>query len=268
MTSNGTSNGDRNSALRKALTVLDLFARESRPLSAPAIGERLDLSRQAVHRILRQLEENELIQRAPDDRYMLAGRARRLALDIISASHISGAVRAILYRVVSRVNETCNVGMLDGYEQVYLDRVECNWPLRVPLRPGSRVPSHCTAIGKLLLAYLPARQRDRLLTAMPRSRYTPHTITERGAFEAHLADIRAQGYSINNQEDSLGLIAIAVPIRNRSGRVFAGLGVHGPEARFSIPSAKAHLPFLTSAAEELGLALEFESEPEFVALEG
>lgn len=262
-----TNNGDRNSALRKALIVLDLFARESRPLSAPAIGEHLDLSRQAVHRILRQLEENELIQRAPDDRYMLAARARRLALDIISASHISGAVRAILYRVVSTVNETCNIGMLDGYEQIYLDRVECNWPLRVPLRPGSRVPSHCTAIGKLLLAYLPSRQRDRLLTAMPLTRYTDYTITDRKAFEAHLAEIRAQGYSINDQEDSIGLIAIAVPIRDRSGRVFAGLAAHGPEVRFSIEQAKAYLPFLNTAADELGTALEFESEPEFVQID-
>lgn len=257
-----TTSGERNSALRKALSVLDLFALESRPLSASAIGERLGLSRQAVHRILRQLEENELIRRAPEDRYMLAGRAKRLALDIIRASHISGAVRAILYRVVSVVNETCNIGMLDDYELVYLDRVECNWPLRVPLRPGSRVPTHCTAIGKLLLAYLPARQRDRLLTAMPLTRYTEYTITDRAAFEAHLAEIRAQGYSINNQEDSLGLIAIAVPIRNREGKVFAGLAVHGPEIRMSIEQAKAFLPFLNTAAKELAVALAFDHEAE------
>lgn len=259
---NSTTDGslpDRepNTALRKALSGLELFAQETRPLSPTEIASQLGMSRQAVHRLLRQLEELGLILRLPDDRYVLGPRAKKLAVDMIGASQISAATHAILENVVALVGETCNTGMLDGSEVVYIDRVECNWPLRAQLRPGSKVPSHCTAIGKLLLAHLPGRRRERLLAVLPLHRYTDYTITDPKAFAEHLQEIREQGYSINNQEDSLGLIGLAVPIRNRSKGVIAGLAIHGPEVRLPIDTAKTYLDELHAAAAQLGEALEF-----------
>jgi DNA-binding IclR family transcriptional regulator len=251
------SAGEPNTALRKALSVLELFTSQKRPLSPPEITNQLGMSRQAVHRLLNQLEDLGLILRLPEDRYKLGPRANEFALDVIHSSHISAATHAILENVVSLVGETCNIGMLKGYEVVYIDRVECNWPLRVQLRPGSCVPAHCTGIGKLLLAYMPARRRERLLSVMPLPRYTEYTITDKQAFAKHLREIRKQGYSINNQEDSLGLLAIAVPIRNRANTVIAGLAVHGPEARMPIEKAKSYLDELNAAATQLGTALEF-----------
>lgn len=236
---------------------LELFARETRPLSPPEVASQLGMSRQAVHRLLRQLEELGLILRLPDDRFLLGPRAKKLAIDMIGASQISAATHTILENVVAVVGETCNTGMLDGTEVVYIDRVECNWPLRAPLRPGSKVPCHCTAIGKLLLAHLPARRRERLLAVLPLHRYTEYTITDRQAFTDHLREIRKQGYSINNQEDSLGLIGLAVPIRNRSKAVIAGLAIHGPEVRLPVDKAKTYLDDLHAAAAQLGEALEF-----------
>lgn len=251
------SDREPNTALRKALSVLELFAAETRPLSPSEVVGQLGMSRQAVHRLLRQLEELGLILRLPDDRYMLGPRTKKLAIDVIGASQISAATHAILENVVSLVGETCNTGMLDGTEVVYIDRVECNWPLRAPLRPGSRVPSYCTAIGKLLLAHLPARRRERLLAAMPLHRYTEYTITDREVFADHLREIRKLGYSINNQEDSLGLIGLAVPVKDSSDTVIAGLAIHGPEARLPIERAETYLHDLHAAAAQLGEALEF-----------
>lgn len=226
------------------------------------VALQLDLSRQAVSRLLRQLEELGLILRLPDDYYSLGPRANKLAIDIIRASHISAAARAILQDVVAQVGETCNIGMLDGYELVYIDRVECNWPLRVQLRPGSRVPAHCTAMGKLLLAHLPSRRRERLLSVMPLRRFTDYTITDPRALSEHFRLIREQGYSINNQEDSLGLIALAVPVRNSENNIFAGLAIHGPEVRMPIEAAREYLDLLRDASNRLGEALEF-SSPDF-----
>lgn len=248
-----------NTVLKKAVSALEMFATETYPLTPTEIGNRLELSRQAVHRLLRQLEELGLILRLPEDRFVIGPRTNRLAIDVIHASHITASIHPILQDVVTLVGETCNIGMLDGYELVYIDRVECNWPLRVPLRPGSRVPSHCTGIGKLLLAHLPARRRKRLLSVMPLPRYTEHTITDRTVLSEHLSQIRKQGYSINNQEDSIGLIAFAVPVRNRSGAVFAGLAIHGPEARMPIEKARSYQDYLNEAAAQLGDALEFSS---------
>lgn len=248
---------ETNSALKKSLSVLDLFVRQNDPLSQVEVAARMGISRQAAHRLLRQLEDNGLLLRLPEDRYVLGPRMRRLAVEALSGANPMAPVRAILEDVVAKVEETCNLGMIDGHELVYIDRVECNWPLRVPLRPGSRVPLHCTAMGKLLFAYLPTRRRQRLLEVLPLTRYTDRTITDREAFSAHLADIRTRGYSINDQEDSVGLIALAVPVRNSANTVFAGLAVHGPEARFPISKALTFLDDLKAAAARLGKALEF-----------
>src|SRR5690606_12144565 len=106
---------------------------------------------------------------------------------------------------------------------------------------------------------LPSRRRERLLSVMPLERYTEYTITDPQKLSEHLKQIREQGYSINNQEDSIGLIALAVPIRDSADRVFAGLAIHGPEVRLSVEASQAYLGLLQKAASRLGEALEFSS---------
>lgn len=145
--------------------------------------------------------------------------------------------------------------MLDGTEIIYIDRAECDWPLRFQLRPGSHVPAHCTAIGKLMLTNLVAEQRQQTFRAMDMRKYTKNTITDPQLLEAQLDQIAAQGYSINNQEDAIGLIAIAVPIRDPNGTIVAGLGVHAPEPRYSIAKAIDDLPKFQAATERIGAAM-------------
>src|SRR3546814_19544167 len=106
---------------------------------------------------------------------------------------------------------TCNVGILEGHEVVYLNRVECNSPLRVNLQPGSRVPAYCTAIGKLLLAQLPESQRLSLLCNLRLTSLTPKPLTSVADLQQEMRAITAPRYSLNVQEDKPGLIACTVP---------------------------------------------------------
>src|SRR5690606_27382520 len=106
-----------------------------------------------------------------------------------------GTRHRILESVVEEIGETVNCTMLDGSDVVYLDRVETAWPLRLHLQPGSRVPLHCTASGKLFLAHLTKRARDKLVGAGPLLRYTEHTITDPLKFEKELARIRKDDWS-------------------------------------------------------------------------
>jgi hypothetical protein len=104
--------------------------------------------------VLRQLEANGLLLHEPvREHYLVGHRLKRLSLSALSASQRTGAAHQVLRKLVSQIDETCNVGILEDREVVYLDRVECDWPLRPQLQPGSR-PAHCSAIGKLLLAYM------------------------------------------------------------------------------------------------------------------
>ena len=247
---------ETNSAIQKALSVLEVVTQEIRPLGIADISRELDLPRQTVHRVIRQLEELGLLRKDPSlERYVTGPRLRALALNTISSSHTTRASHAILQSLVDKVKETCNVGMLDGHEIIYIDRVECDWPLRVLLKAGSHVPVHCTAIGKLLLAYLDKDSRQRILRTAELRRFTKYTITDPDLLEASCEQIAAQGYSVNNQEDAIGLIALAVPVRDPQGEVIAGLAVHAPEPRFPIAKAIEHLDVFRAAADRIGQSL-------------
>lgn len=247
---------DTNSAIQKGIVILEKIAGDLRPLAIPDIAAELGLSRQTVHRVVRQLEDNDLLVRDPGrERYTVGPRLRRLALSAISTFQQNGATHTILQRLVDEIRETCNIGMLDGQEVIYVDRVECDWPLRVQLKVGSHVPVHCTAIGKLLLAYQDGETRRRMLGAAPLTRYTANTITDPLRLEMALDRIRSQGYAVNDQEDAVGLIAVAVPVLDPQGDVIAGLAVHAPEARLSIAEGRNLLPRLRQTATEVSAAL-------------
>lgn len=138
---------------------------------------------------------------------------------------------------------------------VYLDRVETAWPLRMNLQTGSRVPLHCSASGKLLLAHLPRAARQRLLERLPLERFTDSTLTSRAKLERELERIRAAGGATDDQEYITGLICVAAPVRVARGRVAAAVAVHAPTSHLPLDEALKHLPDLERAADALSETL-------------
>ena len=148
-------------------------------------------------------------------------------------SPLRGERHRILDSLVDEIGETCNCTMLDGDEVVYLDRVETAWPLRVNLQPGSRVPLHCSASGKLFLAHMRREARERLLAAAPLPRYTPNTLCDMQALDPEFRSIRKEGASFDREEYLLGIVCMAVPILH-GNRAVAAVALHAPLARLSI----------------------------------
>jgi DNA-binding IclR family transcriptional regulator len=244
------------SPLGKSFAILEILAREGKPISAPDMCAELDLARQTVHRLLKQLEALRFVQRDLDrERFVLGAAFRKLALRAMTANNSGSLARAAMERLVSSVRETCNVGLLDAHEVVYIERVECDWPLRLQLVPGSRLPAYCTAIGKLLLAQLQPDKLRQYLQAVELTRLTPNTITDNGQFIEAMQAIKADCFAINDQEDTLGLLGIAVPIFNDDGHIAAGLAIHGPEVRLPRKRAISLLPELRETAQVLGSIL-------------
>lgn len=245
-----------NFAIGKAISILEAIANNPHPANTADLAEQLGMSRQTIHRVLTQLCEVGLVARdTARQRFFIGGRLRALSLATLVHAHVDGAANLILRSLVDEVRETSNIGMLDGNEVVYLNRVECDWPLRVQLRPGSRVPAYCTSIGKLLLAHLPPGDLRRLLANMRLDRLTPNTRTTRAALTRDLREIARRGYAINDQEDTVGLVALAVPITDAGGRVVAGLAIHAPEARIPVKQLPRFLPILRRTAAKLSPVL-------------
>ena len=238
--------------MAKALAIIERVAENrGRPAAVADIAAMLGVPKPTAHRIATTLEEFGFLKRDPAGRRLIEGdRLVRLAFDVLAAAASRAPPRSILEALAEATGETCNVGVLAGNQVAYIDRVESRWPLGLRFEPGSRVPMHCTAIGKLLLSQMGAKQRGRFLLSSSLSQYTQNTITEPTALQRELARIRKQGIATDDQEFMSGVVCVAVPITS-SGRVCAGLAISAPHARLTLDDALRHLPLLQDAAGKL-----------------
>jgi DNA-binding IclR family transcriptional regulator len=244
----------RLSVLGKALAVLQAVADHPGGIGLPDLAAKLRLPRQTVHRVLGQLRDTGLLLRDPvRERFSVGPRLIQLSLAALGVNNWA-PVRAVLKELVDELGETCNIGVLEGLDYVYIDRIECEWPLRIHLEVGYRMPAHCIAAGKVLLAYLEPDVRARLLRSRKLVGRTAHTITRVAELEAELALIRQRGYGTNNQENFEGIVAAAVPIKDAHGRVVAAVTVHGPVPRLTFEACVAAVPRLQQAAQRIARA--------------
>ena len=243
--------------LARAFDALALVASSPRPPPATAIASRLSLTPSSAHRLLAQLADAGLVVREPGSRgYRPSARLAAFARDVLLGAPAHAERHAILEGLAARIGETCNLTMLDRGRVVYLDRVESHWPLRLHLAPGSRVPVHCTASGKLFLATLPKARRAALLRALPLERHAPATIVDAAALERELEALRRRDLGIDAEEFIVGLVAVAVPVRDRRGRVAAAVAVHAPAARMPLAAALGHVGAMREAAAAIGAMLD------------
>lgn len=240
------------SATLRAIAILETIAGADGPLGLVEIMAATRLPKPTVHRIVSLLEGAELlIREAEGYRYAPGPRLASLGLAALTNVAWRAPRHAILKALVTEIGETCNLTMLDGTEVVYLDRVEAAWPLRLHFQTGSRVPAHCSASGKLLLALLPSRERHRILGVLPFSYHTANTITRRRDLEEALKRIRRERLSTDNEEYLDGTVCVAVPVERGKRHVPAALAVHAPTTRMTLEQALECVPALRRAAARL-----------------
>jgi IclR family acetate operon transcriptional repressor len=243
----------------KAVAILEAMATARRPLGVSELGVLLGLPKPTAHRIVRMLESEGLLQREPGSRrYVPGARMVQLGFGIVAASMLRAPRHAILEALSQQIGETCNFGVMAGSHAVYLDRVESAWPFGLRFEPGSRVPLHCTSMGKLFLSQLPAQRRSLLLNSIPLYRYTETTITDPARLETELEKIRSTQVSIDNQEFLAGVVCVAVPISDPSGQPVAAVAVSAPLARMSVQQGLQHVPLLQAAAKKLTVTIDAE----------
>jgi IclR family acetate operon transcriptional repressor len=252
-----TPDNDAAGAVPKALRVLETVASRRRPLSIAEIASALDLPQPTAHRIVGSLEKLGFVAREPGRRRIIEGaRFVALGLNVLQSAARNGPRHSILEALARKTGESCNLGVMSAGNVVYIDRVESHWPLGLRFEPGSRVPLHCTAIGKLLLSQLPESALDAHLASGALTRYTATTITEARKLRAELERIRRQKFSIDDQEFMSGVVCIAVPIESPGGGgVSAGLAISAAEARLTNAGVKRFLPDLRAAAGRLQRSL-------------
>ena len=243
---------DKGTSFLRVFGIVEAVADSNAPLTVAQISGIVGLPMATTHRLCKMLIDERLLQYEIDGKRLLSGpRLFELAGRIFSGSHFDLERRAILETLVDEVGETCNISVPDGARMIYAERVESHWPLRLQLPAGTHVPMHCTASGKLYLSQLDPSMADRVLECLELSPYTRRSIVSVEKLKSELTKIRKRGYSTDNEEFIEGLVAVAVPIFDPSGRFCAGLALHGPKLRIRMKDALARLPALKNAADQI-----------------
>lgn len=221
-------------SLDNGLAVLELLAREPE-LGVSDLARRTGLGKSTIHRVLVTLAGRDFVVRNPETgKYSLG--VRLLELGTVALGRMAIGEKAVRYlrELVAEHNETANVGVLDGTSVLYLHRVETTEVLRADLRVGTRVPLHCSALGKAILSQLPEERLLPLVERIPLTRYTATTISDRAALLAHLAETRERGYAVDDEEYAPGIRCVAAPVWDHTGGVAGAISLAGPSIRMTL----------------------------------
>src|SRR4029077_15229296 len=240
-------------ATARSFAILEHVASSRTPVDVLDIIASVKLPKATAYRLVDWFVTQGYLAREPGRRRLIVGpKLANLAFGALSSSMRHDTPHVVLQRLVHTLNETCNIGTLLNGEVVYLDRVEADhWPLRLHYTIGSRVPLHCSAIGKLFLALAASPRRRRLLQSLDLRRFTDTTITDGARLDSELRQIRKEQVSFDREEYLVGVVCMAVPVIGKNGEMLAALAIQAPEARMNVQTARRHLPALRNAASEL-----------------
>ena len=241
-----------------ALDVLEQFSGEADELGVTELSKRLKLHKNNVFRLLATLESRGYIeQNKATENYRLGIRCLRLGQTYVTQLGLLRQAHPIIESLAHSANETAFVAVLRKASVVPLDAVEASRPVRLTSRVGEALPLHCTAAGKVQLAFISdADLRQALTEGLPR--FTAQTITDQQALQQQLKRIAEAGYSLEMGEHMADVHSIAVPVRDYTRNVVASLAVSGPAHRMGSERLEKEIaPLMQKAGKELSSRLGF-----------
>jgi IclR family acetate operon transcriptional repressor len=248
-------------SLQRGLRLLHLFARTEKGLPAAAVAKLSGLPVSTVHRFLVNLETSGFLNCDNAGTYHLGiacvslGQAAREQIDLrrLSLRHLEELNR--------RTRETVHLTVRHALHAVYLEKLDSPEQLRIHSRIGAMVPLHCSAVGKVLLAYMEDDEREKILNQMDLKRFTENTVGSLQELQAQLQKVRKDGYACDLEEHEAHIRCIAAPIWDHTGAVNASLSITGPSVRMSTVRLREIAPLIREAGLKISRELGYEMEP-------
>jgi DNA-binding IclR family transcriptional regulator len=218
-------------AVERAAQILSSFDREHAEQGVSEIAQATGLHKATAHRILMTLLNSGFLERAADgEKFRLGLRMVELGLGALHRLDLRRAAYPYMQQLVEGFRETCTLGVFDRGQVLYVEVVHSERSLTIAARVGRHLPAHCTASGKVLLAFLPLEVLEPLLQA-PLAAYTEKTITSPARLREELEVVRQRGYALADEEFEAGIWAASVPIRDIDGNVIAAMSLPFPTNR-------------------------------------
>lgn len=244
-------------AVTRALDILELFLDAEDPLAAPEIVRRLGLPRTTVHELLATLvARGYLVHEASGSGYRLGVRVHQLGTSYAERLDLAAEGRQVARGVAELCDETVHLAVLEGTDVVYIAKVDSTRAVRMVSATGRRLPAHCTAVGKMLLASLPDDVlRARVPEGVPLPAMTALSITETSVLYAELAAARERGTAWEDRESNADVSCVAAPVRDHAAEVVAALSISVPTLRWNDERREELRRLAASGAEELSTRL-------------
>ncbi|WP_413735793.1 IclR family transcriptional regulator [Sodalis sp. RH21] len=243
-------------SVERALRILDLFDEHATELKITDISIKMGMHKSTLHSLLKTLQVQGYIDQNPENgKYRLGMKLVERGNLVVNSIDIRQKARSFLLDLSIKTGQTTHLGILDGKEGVYIDKVEGKMAVISYSRIGRRLPVHSTAIGKVLLSFMPAGEIQALLENYQYTRQTPNSITDEARLLAELNEVRARGYALDNQENEQGVKCVSVPIWNVERRVIAAISISTLVARTSEAEFSQYITLLTQAGRELSQQL-------------
>jgi IclR family transcriptional regulator, pca regulon regulatory protein len=257
-------------SLERGLAILGCFTPERPILGIADIADSLGMSRSTTHRYVITLVALGYLEQGASRKYRLGLHVTDLGMSALNSTSLREHAQPYLEELRRRTGYTINVAVLDGPEIVYIARARSHrraqQRIDLGLTLGSRLPAHCTAMGKLLMANLPDREWRALMGEMQLERHTPNTITNKRMLQIELDRIREEGLAVNDQELTVGLHSIAAPIRSEAREVVAAVNMAAHSSMISLQDLSDQLgPHLVATADRISARLGYRRDDELAA---
>ncbi|WP_371573237.1 IclR family transcriptional regulator [Streptomyces sp. NBC_01314] len=250
--SDGRRQGRDNSvhSVDRAISILQVLSQRG-VAGVTEIANEISVHKSTVSRLIATLEARGLVEQASTrGGYRLAYGVLRLAEGVNKQHDLTVISRVVCNRLAEELKETIIVAVHEGRTVVSIDQVNGSDSLTIVNRVGQSHPLHPTSAGKVFLAYMPRTELQTYLDA-ELERLTPHTIVDPDVLASELETVRKLGYARVDEEQEIGLAAVAAPIRAHDGQVAATLVVSGPAFRINEDTIPGIVEHLLSAAAEI-----------------
>lgn len=245
-------------AIERAVRILDAFNVDRPELGVAEVARILGLKRSTAHRALVTLEMGGILRQTPvAQKYTLGPKVLHLAYILQTQLSVPNIALPHMRSLRDRFNETVALHLLvDGHERVVVQQVESTHDLRRTYRDiGKVLPLYAGSPGKLLLAFMPPEEVERVIDETGLRPYSPITTTDPARLRRELGVIRQQGYAMSHGEHSPGIASISCPILNQEGQVVAAINISGPLARLPEARLLECLPQIREATQSISRQL-------------
>ena len=236
--------------LGKTRLILEAFELDDTDLSLSELSRRTGISKASVHRLSHELLEWGMLERSGAE-YRLGMRAFELGSRVPRFRALRDVIRPYMEGLHHAVKETVHLVVRDGLEILYLEKIAGNAQATKPSRIAGRMPLHCTATGKALLAFSAPTLLEEVL-ARPLERLTPSTVTAPGMLREQMRKIQSVGYAVELEETAIGYCSVAVPIFGSSGLLLGALSITAPTFRADTAKYAAALAEVTAKVAATG----------------